>query len=38
MGPDATLEQLRDKAALIERLPALMKEFKRDVESLGMEY
>jgi hypothetical protein len=36
--PDATLEQLRDKDALEARLPALMGEFKRDVESLGLEF
>lgn len=35
MWPDATLEQLQDKKALEERLPDLMKEFKKDVESLG---
>lgn len=36
--PDATLEQLRDKDALTERLPALMQAFKADVESLGFTY
>ena len=36
--PDATLEQLTDKAALTERLPRLMRRFKADVESLGMVY
>ena len=36
--PDATLEQLQDKNALVERLPALMEAFKRDVESLGFVY
>jgi len=36
--PDATLEQLQDKHALEARLPALMEEFKRDVESLGFVY
>lgn len=36
--PDATLAQLRDKRALMARLPALMAEFKRDVESLGLTY
>ncbi len=30
--PEATLEQLRDKKALEERLPTLIKEFKHDVE------
>lgn len=34
--PDATLEQLRDKEALAARLPAILAEFKRDVESLGL--
>jgi hypothetical protein len=32
---DATLEQLQDKEALEARLPALLEEFKRDVEELG---
>lgn len=36
--PDATLEQLRDKDALEARLPALLAEFKKDVESLGFVY
>ena len=36
--PDATLEQLQDKQQLLERLPALMDEFKKDVESLGFTY
>jgi len=36
--PDATLEQLSDKDALLERLPALMQAFKADVESLGFIY
>lgn len=36
--PDATQEQLLDSEALKERLPALMEEFKRDVESLGFVY
>lgn len=36
--PEATLEQLQDKKALADRLPALMAEFKRDIESLGFEY
>ena len=36
--PDATLEQLRDKAALEARLPALMKEFRAAVESLGFTF
>ena len=33
--PDATLEQLQDKNALEERLPGLIQEFKKDMESLG---
>jgi len=33
--PDATLEQLSDRAALEARLPALLEEFRKDVESLG---
>lgn len=36
--PDATLEQLRDKESLEERLPALIEEFITVVESLGMVY
>ena len=36
--PDATLAQLNDKKALEARLPALMAEFKKDVESLGFIY
>ena len=36
--PDATQEQLTDKKALEQRLPALMREFKKDVESLGLKY
>ncbi len=36
--PDATLEQLRDKKALLDRLPKLMQEFKKAVESLGLIY
>jgi len=36
--PDATLEQLHDKAALEARLPALMREFRAAVESLGFTY
>ena len=35
---DATLEQLTDETALNARLPALMAEFKSDVESLGFTY
>lgn len=36
--PDATREQLLNESALLARLPALMAEFKRDVESLGFTY
>ena len=36
--PDATLEQLRDEKALADRLPALMAEFRKDVEALGFTY
>lgn len=36
--PDATLEQLQDKAALEARLPGLMEEFKAVVERLGFVY
>lgn len=36
--PDATLEQLRDKDALLARLPALLAEFRKDVEALGFTY
>jgi hypothetical protein len=33
MWPDATLEQLRDENALIARLPALLDEFYKDMET-----
>lgn len=36
--PDASLEDLLDEEKLKARLPALMEEFKRDVESLGFTY
>lgn len=36
--PDATLEQLQDKNALEARLPSLMEEFAKDVQSLGFVY
>jgi len=36
--PDATLEQLSNKQALLDRLPDLMAEFQSDVESLGLVY
>jgi hypothetical protein len=35
---DATKEQLSDKIALIARLPALMAEFRRDIEDIGFIY
>lgn len=35
---DATIEQLQDVDALVARFPALMEEFKRDMESLGFIY
>ena len=35
---DATIEQLKDKDALMDRLPALMAEFKHDMEELGFVY
>lgn len=34
--PDATLEQLQDKDALEARLPALLEDFRADVERLGL--
>lgn len=34
--PEATLEQLQNKEVLLARLPVLMAEFKKDVESLGL--
>lgn len=36
--PEASLEQLTDKGALMARLPALMEEFKTAVESLGLTF
>lgn len=36
--PEASLEQLQDRDALVARLPSLMERFKADVESLGLEY
>ena len=36
--PDATLEQLQDEKLLMQRLPDLMKEFKKDIEALGFIY
>ena len=36
--PDATLEQLRSEVALQARLPALLVEFRKDVESLGLTF
>ena len=35
---DATLEQLQDEKLLMQRLPALMQEFKKDIEALGFIY
>jgi len=35
---DATKEQLSNKEALLERLPALMKEFRSDIEGIGFVY
>jgi hypothetical protein len=36
--PDATLEQLQDRSALLARLPDLMKDFRTAIESLGFVY
>ena len=36
--PDATLEQLQNKELLEARLPTLMAEFQKDVESLGLTF
>lgn len=36
--PEASLEELRDAEKLNARLPALMAEFKRDIEALGFTY
>lgn len=36
--PDASLEQLQSESALLERLPALIEEFKQAMESLGFTY
>jgi hypothetical protein len=36
--PDATKEQLLDKETLLTRLPALLGDFQRDVEALGLTY
>ena len=36
--PDATLEQLKDEAALLERLPDLIAEFRSDMWWLGFEW
>lgn len=35
---DATLEQLQSEEALLERLPKLMQEFRKDIEALGFVY
>jgi hypothetical protein len=36
--PDATLEQLQDKEALLERLPRLIEEFAADMEKIGFTF
>lgn len=36
--PDGTLAELQDENVLMERLPSLMVEFKRIVESFGFTY
>lgn len=36
--PNATLEQLQDKAQLEARLPKLLREFRKDIESFGFTY
>lgn len=36
--PEATLEQLKDKDALLARLPALMVEFRKGMEELGFTF
>jgi hypothetical protein len=36
--PDATADQLKNPEILNARLPALMSEFKKDIESLGFTY
>ena len=38
IAPKATLKQLQDKEWLVARLPKLMQDFKKDVESLGFTY
>ena len=38
IAPEATLEQLQSKEWLLARLPALMAEFKKDMEELGFIY
>ena len=38
IAPNATLEQLQNPQWLVERLPSLMEEFKRDIEALGFIY
>ena len=34
--PDATLAELSNKELLLDRLPALMVDFKRDIEAMGL--
>lgn len=36
--PDATLAQLQSETELLSRLPKLLKEFQRDIESLGFTF
>lgn len=38
IAPDATFEELSDRDWLLNRLPSLMEEFKRDMEDLGFVY
>lgn len=38
IAPDATLEQLQDKAWLEARLPGVLAEFKTTMEGLGFTY
>ena len=38
LWPDATAEQLTDRAALMARLLGLLAEFRSDMESLGFTY
>ena len=38
IAPNATIEQLQDKEWLMDRLPALVMEFKRDIGAIGFVY